>query len=140
MIFHEQHRRDHDIGAGNVFNATREGFLICTPLRGRMRDIDKPGSCFTRRAVARAVAVARWVSIVTIVTRIGVNRTPVRSATKVGFGIVKCFYSNELHTPLLGITLGVTAGFTPNKKRDLVELTLRLSRPVGNNDRGRRNG
>src|ERR1700759_4419738 len=76
-----------------------------------------PGNSARRAARARDAADARWLSIVTMTTRMGV-----RSAAEMRFGIVEGLEYDQAEIPLAGETLGIAACLAAHEKRDSVEL------------------
>src|SRR6202012_5417286 len=84
----------------------------------------RPGNSAHNAARARDAADARWLSIVTMTTRMGVL-----SAAEMRFGIVQGLECDQGEVSLLGETFGVAAGLAANKKWNLVQFLLRFARP-----------
>src|ERR1700753_786135 len=83
-----------------------------------------PGNSARKVARAREAADARWLSIVTMTTRMGVL-----SAAEMRFGIVQGLECNQGQAPLLSETFGVAARLAAHEEGNLVKLLLCLARP-----------
>ena len=85
MILQEQHGGDDDVAAGDVGAAARPAPRRSSPHSSAACSVRfRPGRSRRSSACARAAAPARWLSIVTMTTRIGVA-----SAAEMRFGIVQ---------------------------------------------------
>src|ERR1700761_1238815 len=89
-----------------------------------------PGSSACRVARAREAADAKWLSIVTMTTRMGVL-----SAAEMRFGIVQGLECDQGKVALLGEPFGIAARLAADEKWNLVELVLRFARPFGRDGR-----
>src|SRR5215469_8580745 len=89
-----------------------------------------PGNSAHSVARAREAADARWLSIVTMTTRMGVL-----SAAEMRFGIVQGLESDQGEVTLLREPLGVAASLAAHEEWNLVKLLLRLRRPAGRHGR-----
>src|ERR1700710_2230763 len=108
----------------------------------------RPGISERRRSRARSTALARWLSRVTMTTRIGGLRVPARLSAGPGskpagsalaaimrLGVVEGFEGDERHSPLAGEALRVAARLAAYEERDLLQLLLGLRCPGGGRDR-----
>src|SRR5262245_60932604 len=91
--------------------------------------MSSPGRSRRRNAWARAAAPARWLSIVTITTRMGVV-----SAAEVRFGIVQCLDCDDRETAGLCERLGVAAGHAAHEERNFLEFGFGVGRPERRRD------
>src|ERR1700755_1708741 len=78
-----------------------------------------PGSSAHRVARARDAADARWLSIVTMTTRMGVL-----SAAEMRFGIVQGLECDQCKASLPGETFGIAARLAAHEEGNLVEFQL----------------
>src|SRR5215475_8609502 len=84
----------------------------------------RPGNSACSDARARDAAEARWLSMVTMTTRMGVL-----SAAEMRFGIVEGLDRDQVDVVVLRKALRVAARLGANEEGNLVQLTLRLGRP-----------
>src|SRR3569833_975776 len=84
-----------------------------------------PGSSERSRAIAREAADARWLSIVTMTTRMGVL-----SAAEMRFGIVQRLYGDQCNVPLLRETLSVAARLAAHEEWNFVQFLLGVLCPA----------
>src|ERR1700761_8299559 len=80
-----------------------------------------PGNSAHRVARARDAADARWLSIVTMTTRMGVL-----SAAEMRFGIVQGLEGDQRQVSLQGETFSIAARLAPHEEWNFVQLLLRL--------------
>ena len=85
VVFQEQHRRDDDVACADVAATHRRAPRVRAPFVGGVHhEIEAGQLAAAAMTRARATAPDRWLSIVTMTTRIGVG-----SAAEMRFGIVQ---------------------------------------------------